>query len=172
MPRKFLAYALTALCLSGCETVDLNEDRIPRTAVYLPFTTPSDWHIYGIGGEYGEGGALQSRRFIRSERVPADYPYPEYSYTGFGGLLLTCDVASQLHVFDLACPVERQPDVRIVIRDDNFAHCPKCGSKFDVFRIERNPGSPVSGPAFNEGYALRSYRIIFGADNRYALITL
>lgn len=172
MLRKLALCVLAAMGLSGCESVDLNENRIPRTAVYLPFTTASDWHLYGIGGQYGAGGALQSRRFIRQERVPSGYPYPDYSYTGFGGLLMTCDVASQLHVFDLACPVERQPDVRIVVRDDNFAHCPKCGSVYDVFMIERNPGSPVSGPAFADGYALRSYRIVFGADNRYALITL
>lgn len=153
------------MLLAGCNSIELDDERIPRTAVYVPFTTQSEWHQYGVGG------ALQSRRFIRSERVPADFPYPDYSYTGYGGLLLTCDVMSAEHVFDLSCPVERRPDVRIVIRDDNFAHCPECGSAYDVFQIQRNAGDPVSGPAFSEGYALRRYRVVYGVDGRYALIT-
>lgn len=160
-----------AALLPGCDSTDLTIDRIPRMPVYVPFTTVSDWHEYGIGGDHGMGGALQSRAFIRAERVPANYPYPDYSYTGFGGLLLTCDVNSELHVFDMACPVERRAEVRVSITEDNFARCPKCGSEYDVFRLERNPGDPVSGPALTDGYALRPYRVVFGADGRYALLT-
>lgn len=157
---------LAVFGLAGCDSVHLNYNRVPRTSVYVPFTTESEWH------EYGVGGALQSRRFIRQERVPGNYPYPDYSYTGYGGVLLTCDVMSAIHVFDLSCPVERRPDVRIVIGSDNFARCPQCGSVYDVFQIERNPGDPVSGPAFAEGYGLRSYRLLYGVDGRYALISL
>lgn len=171
MRKSLLALAL--LALSACDSTDLTVDRIPRMPVYVPFTTQSDWHEYGIGGDFGQGGALQSRAFIRtaSEKVPANFPYPDYSYTGFGGLLLTCDVNSELHLFDLACPVERRADVRVAITDELTARCPKCGSQYDVFRLERNPGDPISGPALTDGYALRPYRVIFGADGRYALLT-
>lgn len=169
--KKCVCTLSALFALAGCNSVELNDERIPRMPVYVPFTTISDWHAYGIGGEYGMGGAMQSRRFIRSERVPASYPYPDYSYTGFGGVLLTCDVNSELHVFDLACPVERQQNVRIAITEDNFARCAKCGSQYDVFGIERGPGAPVSGPALADGFALRRYRVVFGVDGRYALLT-
>lgn len=171
MKTPLLICTLAVLGLAGCHSVELNDDRIPRMPVYVPFTTVSEWHAYGIGGEYGAGGAMQWRRFIRAERVPSGYPWPDYSYTGFGGVLLSCDVNSELHVFDLACPVERLAQVRVYITDNNYARCPKCGSEYDVFRIERSPGAPVSGPALADGYALRRYRIAFGADGRYALLT-
>ena len=169
--RSLIVAVCVLFALAACQSIDLNDDRIPRSPVYVPFTTESEWHTYGIGGYMGEGGALQARRFIRSERVPANYQYPEYSYTGYGGLLLTCDALSQLHVFDLACPVERQQSVRISIGEDLMAHCSKCGSSFDVYGIERTAGSPAAGVALANGYALRSYRVIFGVDGRYALLS-
>lgn len=172
--RKFLALTLLMIDVAGCDTTDLITDRIPRMPVYLPFTTQSDWHEYGIGGDYGMGGAMQSRIFIRSEKIPAKYPYPDYSYTGFGGLLLTCDVNSELHVFDLACPVERRADVRVAITEEFTARCPVCGSQYDVFGTETKPGAAISGPAVTLGkkvYGLRPYRVVFGTDGRYALLT-
>lgn len=169
--RSLISSLIVCLTLCGCQSIGLDDERIPRSPVYVPFTTESEWHTYGIGGYMGEGGAIQARRFIRSERVPSNYQYPDYSYTGYGGLLLTCDALSQLHVFDLACPVERQPSVRISIGEDLMAHCAKCGSSFDVYGIERAAGSPSGGLALSEGYALRVYRVVFGVDGRYALIT-
>lgn len=169
--RAIIISALMCVGLISCQGIDLDDDRIPRTAVYIPFTTESEWHTYGIGGYMGQGGAIQARRFIRVERIPANYQYPDYSYTGFGGVLLTCDALSQLHAFDLACPVERQPTVRLAIQSDLFAHCAKCGSTYDVFGLERIAGSPTSGIAFSKGYALRRYRVLFGVDGRYALIS-
>lgn len=169
--RSLVVGIFSCMVLAGCQSVDLDDERIPRSPVYVPFTTESEWHLYVIGGYMGEGGAMQARRFIRSERVPSNYQYPDYSYTGYGGLLLTCDALSQLHVFDLSCPVERQPSVRISIGQDLMAHCAKCGSSFDVYGIERTAGSPAGGVALSNGYSLRAYRIVFGVDGRYALLT-
>lgn len=158
---------LSALLPAGCESIDLNDDRIPRTRVYVPFTSAGEWDFFGVGG------ALQSRVFIREEGVPSDYPYPDYSYTGYGGVLLTCDVNSEPQAFDLSCPVERLRDVRISIdREENLARCSKCGSTYDVFAIRgEGPGAPASGPARTDGYALRAYRVLFNVDGRYALIS-
>lgn len=158
---------MPALVLAGCQSVELNDERIPRATVYIPFTTVADWETYGVGG------ALSSRRFIRSESVPSGYPYPDYSYTGYGGVLLTCDVNAEPLAFDLSCPVERRSDVRIVIdRNENVAVCHTCGSTYDVFSIHGyGIGAPVSGIARTEGYALRTYRVMFSVDSRYALIS-
>lgn len=168
--RRFLSLAALAaalLSVSGCYSIDIDDDRVPRMAVYVPFTTEADWHTYGVGG------ALDSRIFIREERIPANYAYPDYSYTGYGGLLLTMDINNQPLVFDLACPVERQPGVKISIsRETNLAYCSQCGSTFDVFSTAGGlAGAPVEGIALAEGYALRRYRVVFGADGRYALLT-
>lgn len=164
---------LAAVALSGCHSVDMNESRIPRTAVYVPFTTLADWETYGVGGADGLGSALQSRVFNREERVPSSYFYPDYSYTGFGGLLLVGDVHSIARCYDQSCPVERQRDVRVVIeRDTNLAKCRRCGSTYDVFGTTgRPPGYPVAGPAQVSGYTLRVYSVIFGVDGRYALLS-
>lgn len=164
---RILLCTLAAVGSAGCNSVELNDTRVPRAAVYVPFTTAADWDHFGVGG------ALESRRFIRSERVPSDFAYPDYSYTGYGGVLLTMDVNSEPLAFDLACPIERDPTVRVVIdRESNMAKCQQCGSSFDVFSINgEGPGAPADGPARLDGYALRSYRVVFGADGRYALIT-
>lgn len=161
------------LALSGCHSVEINDNRIPRTMVYVPFATIADWETYGVGGADGFGSALQSRVFNREEKIPANYFYPDYSYTGYGGLLLVGDVHSIPQCYDLSCPVERQRDVRVAIdREHNVARCPKCGSTYDVFCIEGLPaGYPISGPAAAEGYSLRIYSVLFGIDGRYALLS-
>lgn len=165
--RNRLAYCLCTLAaigLSGCHSVELKDNAV-NGPVYLPFTTQGDWDRYGVGG------ALQSRMFIRADRVPSDYPYQDYCYTGFGGLLLVMDVHSEYQVYDLSCPVEHSQTVRVAINDDNFAVCPKCHSAYDVFQLETGSGYPISGPAVADGYALTPYRIVFNVDNRYALLT-
>lgn len=169
--KTLIPLLLLAAGAGGCTTREANDDRIPRTAVYLPFTTEADWHRYGVGG------ALDSRAFIRNvsspaESVPRDYPYPDYSYTGYGGILLVCDVNSEARAYDMSCPVERQPDVRVAVnRQTNLARCAKCGSTYDIFGIQGGYGAPVDGPAAIDAYWLRTYRVIYGVDGRYALIS-
>lgn len=164
---------LLALALSGCHSVEINDSRIPAMPVYVPFTTLSDWETYGVGGADAVGSALQSRIFNRDERIPASYFYPDYSYTGYGGLLLVGDVHSIPHCYDLSCPVERQRDIRVAIdRQTNLAQCPRCHSTYDVFGVEGfPPGYPVDGIARDQGYSLRIYSVIFGSDGRYALLS-
>lgn len=152
--------------LTSCDT-DLTFERVPYARVYVAFTTEGDWHIYGATAP------MESRRFIRSERVPADYPYTEMTFTGYGGVLLTQDPYGNCHAFDLSCPVERQPQVRIVVdREESLARCPKCGSTYDVFNITGSGGgTPLGGMAAKEHYGLRIYNVAWGADSRYVLLT-
>jgi len=161
----FLISAVTvaSAALVSCETID--DDRIPPCAVYLSFFSQGDWDIYGVSG------AASHRRFILTdkERVPADYPYTALSQTGFGGVLLVSDFLGEPQAYDLACPVEVQYNVRIVVDNEkNLACCPKCHSEYDIYS---NYGTPVSGPAADYGYALERYSVSRGINGEYMTVT-
>ena len=76
---------------------------------------------------------------------------------GFGGLLVVCgfnfDEKQNHFAFDLACPYEVHPEVRVTMNDALQAECSTCGSKFNVVY---GTGVCAEGPA-REG--LRRYRI-------------
>lgn len=149
--RKYLMVmvlvAVTAL--AACHKVD--DDRIPPRNVYVPFDTEGTWNLYGVAG------ATSWRRFVKELRLPAGYNYPALAETGYGGVLLACDILGEPQAYDLACPVERRPNVRVEIDgEQNVARCPECESTYDVFS---NYGTPLSGPAADRGYALRRYHV-------------
>jgi hypothetical protein len=165
--RKLVPLMLLAVAATGCSS-DVNYRRVPYSQVYIPFTTAGEWTVWGVSG------ALQSRRFIRVDAVPNGYPYTVQTYTGYGGVLLVCDAYGSLMAFDLCCPVECQPKVRIAVDSEtNYAKCSKCGSTYDVFDLTGSGGgTPVSGPAAESDYGLRRYAVTFAnSENRYALIT-
>lgn len=156
-----LAALASAIAAFSCQSVD--DTRIPATAVYLPFTDAGVWAVYGVSG------ALDAHSFVKSERIPTGYPYTELSATGFGGILLVGDFDGNPVAYDLACPVEVKPSVRVGIdRDQSVAVCPVCGSTYDVFRL----GHPLSGPAAESGYALARYRVGPSQSGVYMAVTL
>ena len=58
-------------------------------------------------------------------------------------------------VYDLCCPVEINPNIRIEFDEDNFClRCPKCGSTYDI-----STGGPMTGAAKDGRYFLQSYQI-------------
>lgn len=140
--------AIFAFISSACHTID--DDRIPVAPVDIVFNTVADWNIYGVAG------AMDYRYFIRDLRKPSNYPYTAMTYTGFGGVLLVSDVMGNPQAYDLACPVEADKNVRVEIDDEFLAHCPKCGSTYNVFSLL---GHPVSGRATELGYGLRRYHV-------------
>lgn len=162
--RLKIICTLTAIALAGCHSIDI-KNQVVYGRVYVPFKTVGDWEIYGVSG------ALQSRRFIRWERVPANYPFTDVCSTGFGGVMLACSVNGDFLVYDLACPVEHSQSTLVYIDESNYARCPKCGSLYDVFQLDTSPGYPVGGPALDHGYGLTPYNVAFGADGNYALLT-
>ncbi len=148
------------IAATGCNSVD--DTRIPPRPVYIPFGDVGVWNTYGVAG------ALSSRSFIKSSRIPAGYPYTEVSATGFGGVLLVGDFDGTPRAFDLACPVEVKADVRIAVdRDAAVAECPVCHSVYDVFRL----GQALSGPAAEMGYGLTRYNVGASASGIYMAIT-
>lgn len=151
--RTIVLAAIVALIAASCHTID--DDRIPVTPVNIVFNTVADWNIYGVTG------AMDYRLFIRDQRKPANFPYTAMTYTGFGGVLLVSDVMGNPQAYDLSCPVEARKDVRVEIDDEMLAHCPKCGSTYNVFSLQ---GHPVGGKAAEMGYGLRHYHVGPGRD--------
>ncbi|MCM1368906.1 MAG: hypothetical protein NC204_00865 [Candidatus Amulumruptor caecigallinarius] len=149
------AFAAMTLLLNGCNTID--DDRIPSMPVNINLTAIDMWNTYGVSG-YGN-----YRIFVKELRQPANFPYVQTTATGYGGVLLVSGVdpftleAAVPLAYDLSCPVEVKPDIRIKVEIDKYvpvAVCPKCGSTYDV--VERG-GSPLSGPALGENLGLRRY---------------
>lgn len=163
--RRFL-YLLGAAVFLGALSLschELDDDRVPLYPVSVVFPTVAQWDVYGVAG------AMDYRRFIIQERVPENFPYTAVSQTGYGGVLLVCDVAGQPKAFDLSCPVEARPDVRVHIdRENNIAVCDGCGSTYDVFSLD---GHPISGPASRQGFGLRRYRVGPGRGGDYMVIS-
>lgn len=145
-----------ALC--GCHEVD--DDRIPNMPVNISLADAGMWNTYGVAG-FG-----MSRDFILGTTPPrpAGFPYTVDSRTGFGGVLLvggmnafTLDTSVPL-AYDLACPVERDPEIRVAVSADTYeAVCPVCHSRYDV---TMGAGAPLSGPAAAKKlrYSLRRYQ--------------
>lgn len=145
----------SGMIMTGCHSV--SDDRIPNMPVSIRLDNTGLWNTYGVSG-FGS-----HRDFILSQRIPTGFPYSETSATGFGGVLLisgmdpfttTTDIPL---AYDLSCPVERKPDIRVFIDDDTYvAVCPQCHSTYDV---TMGGGGPLSGPAATGEYkyGLRKY---------------
>lgn len=155
-------------CLSSCNTID--DDRIPSMPVNINLSTPDLWVTYGVQG-YGS-----YRYFIAALRQPRNFPFTNNTTTGYGGVLLVSGVnpftqdAGVPMAYDLSCPVECKPDVRVEMQNDDgfeIAVCPVCGSHYDV--IERG-GSPISGPAASRRLGLRRYECRESAYGGYLIV--
>lgn len=163
-----IPYVLSALMfaftLCSCEKID--SSRIPSYSVYLPLDSQALWDTYGVHS-YGE-----SRRFIRDLKQPSNFAYTALTYTGYGGILLVSGLDGQDYnsplAYDLACPVEVSPDVRVHIDSDTFeAVCSKCGSRYDVCE---GRGRATSGIANQRHYGLTMYHVVPATYGGYTII--
>lgn len=155
------AALLLTVAAASCKGVD--DDRIPLSPVYIDLGSQGLWDSYGV---HSLGN---SRRFIKdtTPSQPAGFFYSAASYTGFGGVLLVTDIVNTPLAYDLACPVERQRNVRVVYNPDDLrVHCPECGSVYDVSEFY---GSPVSGPAYERKFGLRRYTVVPAIGTGYII---
>lgn len=136
-----------------CSCHSVNDDRIPPVPVYINLGTTGMWNTYGVTG-FG-----LYRCFIRELQEPSNFSYTQTTYTGYGGVLLigamdpfTAETQVPM-AYDLACPVECKPEIRVFIDEQSLeAICPQCESHYDVCMAG---GSPLSGPALSLRYGLR-----------------
>ena len=156
--RKLAAIFLALFALlTGSACHQLDDDRIPHMAVHIDLSNQGLWNTYGVNA-YGQ---FNNFIFTTSLRIPSGFPYTYNSATGYGGVLLICgqnpytgDIGPL--AYDLSCPVERMPDIRVYVDLNNYqAVCPDCGSHYDI--VEAG-GAPLSGPAAAMHYALTPYQ--------------
>lgn len=144
------------ICLAGCHSI--NDSRIPAMPVNINLSDRGIWASYGVSG-FGEFTyfVFQSG----SAREPAGFPYVETSATGYGGVLLiegvdpfTGDAGVPL-AYDLSCPVEKSPTIRVAVDPQDFeAICPVCDSHYNV---TTGAGAPTAGEAVGLHYGLKRY---------------
>ncbi|MGL5785356.1 MAG: hypothetical protein ACRCX4_00845 [Bacteroidales bacterium] len=85
---------------------------------------------------------------------------PETTFLGYGGILLIGGIDFNgdhvaYYAFDLSCPVEARPDIKVGINKELLqAECPKCKSRYAVFE---GAGYPTFGEAKEKSYYLRRY---------------
>lgn len=140
---------LVGFTLASCDRVD--DTRIPRSPVSIVFRGRQVWDVYGVNS------AMETRRFIKEDNVPAGFFYVVSDYTGYGGVLLACDYFGNPVAYDLACPVECRRDVRVFVdTESNVAECPVCHSTYSIFE---NYGQPRSGVALERNWGLRVYTV-------------
>ncbi len=151
MKAALAAALIVATLSSACSSVD--DERIPSVPVRIEFATIGEWQAYGVAG------ALDYRRFIKSEKQPEGFAYSADA----------CSFDNNPLAYDLSCPVEINKNTRVYIDTEfNIARCPVCQSTFDVYRT----GAPLSGIAADKGYALTRYRVAPGSGSlSYMLIS-
>lgn len=85
---------------------------------------------------------------------------------GYAGVLVYHGLENgydRFYAYDLACPNEATPSVRVAVENTLFARCPKCKSKFEIYA---GFGNPVEGPA---KYPLKRYTGISGSDITFTI---
>lgn len=140
------------MLLPSCQ--QLNDERIPLMAVNIDLSNRGLWDTYGVFGI----GDWNEFIYTNSILLPPGFPYSYNSSTGYGGVLLVGanygDVGPL--AYDLSCPVERMPDIRVYFDPATLqAICPDCGSVYDVVE---GWGAPVSGPAVSMHYGMTRYQ--------------
>ena len=137
--------------------------------VNINLSDPGLWNTYGVAG-FG-----LCRYFIPRLGQPAGFSYTVSTATGFGGVLLIMGMnpfSAETNVplaYDLACPVEMSPNVRVEVTGDLYeAVCPECGSHYDV---TLSGGAPLSGPAAtgSRKYGLRRYQCLPTMNGGYII---
>ena len=149
--------ALMALVMfSACDHID--NKTVPRFMVRIDLGNYAMWNTYGVNG------VGDYRIFNRDKNLPANFPYNVNTYTGFGGVLLMMGIDGPL-AYDMACPVEIDPNITLSINADNFeAVCPKCGSHYNPLTGD---GGPVYGVAINTKVGMRKYRVMPSAGGYF-----
>ncbi len=112
---KYIGFFVILFAAFGCENNVVSP--IPNAPVRLEFNILQDEpQLNAVGGL-------------------ATFVVPKYAYEafGYGGVVVFHDFEDRLVAFDLACPNEVNPQIRLNVDSIvGSAICPKCGAVFDI----------------------------------------
>ena len=93
-------------------------------------------------------------------------PPTETSAIGYAGVLIVHGLSpNQFYAYDLSCPVENSPNIRIVGHDPLNVRCPKCQTKYEVLL---GSGAVLSGSGRSP---LRKYKAFYHEVERKLTIS-
>ena len=93
-------------------------------------------------------------------------PPTETSAIGYAGVLIVHGLLpNQFYAYDLSCPVENSPIIRIAGQDPLNVRCPKCQTKYDVLS---GSGAVLSGSGRSP---LRKYKAFYHEVERKLTIS-
>lgn len=161
--KRFTYSLLIAVAILSSSCSDLNDEVIPIAGVRIEVTLAQQQKK-----EYWASSPATYVTFLMPS-IPYGFPYSVSSSTGYAGVLQVCGFDSQLYAFDLCCPVEHNPSIKISVDESNLnAVCRECGSTYDIFY---GTGAPIEGIAAQEKYSLRKYSINYIASTASYLIS-
>lgn len=130
--KKILYFILIALATTSCGEEELKY--IYHSQVHFTVDTRNQDNVLNA--------PMQAKSFT-TPRLSSDR-------MGFGGILVICSASHitgtvyNLFAYDLACPYEQNPQIKVIPDKNGKAKCPKCESVYDIFN---GIGNPVSGPS-------------------------
>lgn len=154
MKNKIGILLITVLFVACSKKV--SDDRIPVSTVRIEVSRAQQanpgWWV---------NAPTDHVEFIKPS-YPIGFSYQISSYTGYGGVMLVYGYDDARYAFDLTCPVERDPSIKIYVDENYDARCKQCGSTYDVFW---GSGAPKTGEAAERQYSLRKYYVNYIAGN-------
>jgi nitrite reductase/ring-hydroxylating ferredoxin subunit len=137
------------LCLSSCENED--QRRIPEASVYMELNLAASYPTF-------RNSVNDTLVFTRPRNGhPTDR-------VGYGGILVYTFVnGTDLNycAFDLCCPNEVNPNIRVNPNDRGEAVCKSCGT---VYQLLTGTGMVISGPS---KWNLKRYKVQLSGDMLY-----
>lgn len=142
---KYIVLAfIVNLPLAGCNDNVISS--IPDFPVYLELNLTSTYPTFR--NSYNKFLIFEKGVFV-TDRI------------GYGGILVYTDLNGEYCAFDLSCPYEAKPDIRVVPNNTGQAVCEGCGSVFD---LTSGIGNPISGKAKE---MLKRYKAVLSGDILY-----
>lgn len=144
MKRSGLLLFIMFTLLSGCD--DSSISPIPDYPVSLQLNLTTTYPTFRNSiNQY----LLFQKPVFQTDRI------------GYGGILVYTGFDGTYYAWDLSCPYEAKPDIRVHPNQQGQAVCDSCKSVFDIgFGI----GNPSSGPAKN---LLKRYKANLSGDVLY-----
>jgi nitrite reductase/ring-hydroxylating ferredoxin subunit len=129
-------------------STDSSDSESPAFLVNLSFDEIR-WAMYGVP-------AYSIKIFDKIAQIPADFPYSKSDVTGVVGIAIV-NGDTYISAYDVACPIERDANVKLSFDDYGIATCPQCGSKFTLLNGEA--AAPIAGVAYEKLIGMHKYKV-------------